>query len=1055
MVDFNGLLEWRCIGPFRGGRVVAVAGDPQQPGVYYFGACAGGIWKTEDAGTFWENVSDGFLNTASVGALAVAESDPNVIYAGMGEATIRIDVSHGDGVYKSTDAGRTWDHVGLADTRHIGKIRIHPTNPDIVYVAALGHAFGENYERGVYRTVDGGKTWEHVLYKSDKAGAVDLSIDANNPRIIYATIWEAYRNFWQISSGGPDSGLWKSEDGGDTWTDISRNKGLPPGVMGKIGVAASPAKPGRVWALIESEYGGMYRSDDYGATWDYIAANNQLISRAWYYMHLTPDPHDGDTVWVNNLKLWKSIDGGKTYVQIGTPHGDNHDLWINPHNPQWMVQGNDGGACVTLNGGATWSTVYNQPTAQFYHVAADTREPYRVYGTQQDNSSISVPSRSNATSITWADCYRAGTGESGYITVRPDNPDIVYVGAIGSSPGGGNALQRYDHSTGQIRLITTWPELMSGEGAAAHTYRFAWTYPIVISPHDPNVLYAAGNIVFKTTNEGQSWEPISPDLTRADPETLQPSGGPINRDSVGAEVYATVFAFAESAHEPGVLWAGSDDGLLHISKDAGANWTAITPPDLPDRAMISCIELSPHDAATAYLAATKYKLDDYAPYLYKTTDYGQTWTTIVSGIPDHDFTRVIREDTQRAGLLYAGTETGLYLSFHGGQNWQSFQLNLPVAPIHDLLIKDNDLIAATHGRSFWILDDLTPLHQMTDAIQQQAAHLFQPRDTVRIMPRIFERAFGGAVGKNYVPVMGVVAAYTQTTNDENVDVNRYLDSGENPPRGAVITYHLNEAPESPIKLDFLDAAGQVVRTFTSREGEPVPNATPDDTPKPQLATANAGWNRFIWDLRYEEATRLAANDPQAGPVDGPVAVPGSYQVRLTAGGTVLTETFKIVADPNATGNQADLQAQFDLHLQIRDKLSEANAAINEMRQLRAQLDDWATRLEANADTADLSSSAVTIRHQIKGIESALIYPDLPDGWPGMTNQGIQVTRKLAGLPAVVSCGDYRPTDQAYAVYEKLAAEIDDLLTQFAAIKVNELAAFNQELTDQALVAIRV
>ncbi|MDQ7033864.1 MAG: glycosyl hydrolase, partial [Anaerolineae bacterium] len=667
---------------------------------FYFGACAGGVWKTNDAGQYWECVSDGFFKTSSVGALAVSELDPNVIYAGMGEATIRIDVSHGDGVYKSTNGGRSWQHMGLEDTRHIGKIRIHPHDPDTVFVAALGHAFGNNKERGVFKSTDGGKTWRNVLFKSEKAGAVDICIDPNNPRIIYATIWEAYRNFWQISSGGEDSGLWKSTDGGETWTDISRNKGMPDGVLGKIGVAASPAKAGRVWALIENEKGGMYRSDDYGDTWEYVAANNDLVSRAWYYIHVTADPQDGDTVYVNNLRLWKSIDGGRNYDMIQTPHGDNHDIWIDPKNNRRMIQGNDGGACVSVNGGDTWSSIFNQPTAQFYHVATDNRDPYFVYGTQQDNSSLAVPSRVRQSSITWADGYVAGTGESGYIAPKPDNPNVVFLGAIGSSPGGGNALQRYDHESKYVRLVTTWPELMSGEGAIDYKYRFAWTYPILFSPHDPNTLYAAGNIVFKTTNEGQSWEPISPDLTRADPDKLQITGGPINRDSVGAEAYATVFAFAESPHEAGVFWAGSDDGLVHISKDGGKNWTDITPKDLPEWSMVSILEPSPHDPATCYMATTRYKLDDYAPYLYKTSDYGATWTRINKGIRDDDFTRVIRCDPTRKGLLYAGTETGLYISFDDGANWQPFQLNLPVTPIHDIVIKNNDLIAATHGRAF-------------------------------------------------------------------------------------------------------------------------------------------------------------------------------------------------------------------------------------------------------------------------------------------------------------------------------------------------------------------
>ncbi|MBK9121837.1 MAG: glycosyl hydrolase [Chloroflexi bacterium] len=1045
--NIENLLRWRCIGPFRGGRVVAVAGDPTRSGVFYFGGCAGGVWKTEDAGTYWQNVSDGFLKTSSVGALAVAESDPNVIYAGMGESTIRIDVSYGDGVYKSTDAGRSWQHIGLAETRHIGKVRVHPTDPDTVYVAALGHAFGRNKERGVFKSTDGGKTWKHVLFKSEKAGAVDLSIDRNNPRIIYAAVWEAFRNFWNISSGGPDSGLWRSMDGGETWQDITQNKGLPSGVLGKIGVAASPAQPGRVWALVENEKGGMYRSDDYGDTWSYIAQNDELISRAWYYMHITPDPKDPETVYVNNLNLWKSTDGGKTYTEISTPHGDNHDLWIDPNDPKRMVQGNDGGACVSFNGGDTWSTLYNQPTAQFYHADTDSRDPYIVYGTQQDNSSIAVPSRSPWNSITWTDCFLAGTGESGYIAVKPDDPNIVYVGAIGSSPGGGNSLQRYDHRSKQTRLISTWPEATSGEGAINHKYRFAWTYPIVISPHDPNKIYVGGNVIFQSTNEGQSWQPIGPDLTRATPETLQPSGGPINRDSVGAEVYATVWAFAESPHEVGVLWAGTDDGLVHISRDGGQTWTNITPPDLPERTMISMIEPSAHDKATVYMAATRYKLDDPAPYLYKTTDYGATWTRIVDGIRDGDYTRAIREDPSRAGLLYCGTETGVYVSFDAGSHWQALQLNLPVSPIYDLKVKGSDLIAATHGRSFWILDDLTALHQLHDDLYGQPAALLQPRDVVRFTPKIFEGAFTSAPGKNYMATLGVVAAFTATSTPENDTVVTYLDSGDNPPRGAIIHYHLASAPETPIVMTFSDAAGRVLRTFTSTNDDirKAESELPEGAPKPLHLTSAAGWNRFVWDMRCEEAARLDAHDPFGGTMMGPIVPPGKYVVTLQAFDQTLSAEITVVADPYSDTPQEDLEEQYAMLLQIRDKLSSANRGINRMRKVRGQLDAWCERLSGAAQTAELAQSASQLSDRVLAVEKTLLQPGLKKGWPGMLNSGQQISRKLAALQYDVNAGDYRPTDQAHEVYAGLAEQVDAKLAEFDNLLDGDLAEFNAML----------
>ena len=659
-------LKFRCIGPPRGGRVVATAGHPTEKNVFYFGAVAGGVWKTIDGGQYWENISDGYFNVSSVGAIAVSEADPNVIYAGTGESTIRLDVSWGDGVYKSTDGGETWENVGLRDSHHIGQIRIHPQNADVVYAAALGHAFGPNDERGVYRSSDGGNSWECVLHVSDKAGAVDLTLDATNPRIIYASIWQVHRHFWELISGGPDSGLWKSTDGGDSWTDISRNPGLPQeGILGKIGVSVSPARPSRLWAIVEAEddKSGVYRSDDRGANWEHLTNNQDLLNRPWYYLHIFADPQDPDTVYVNNLKMWKSIDGGKEWSEITTPHGDNHSLWIDPADPQRMINGNDGGACVSFNGGETWSTIYNQLTGQYYHLDVDNQQPYRVYGTQQDNSSISVPSATEKGAIPWSDCYPAGTGESGYIAVKPDDSNILYVGAVGSSPGGGGALQRYDHRTKQIRLVTVWPEPYSGWGAKDMKYRFPWTFPIVFSPHDTAVLYTCGNHVFRTTNGGSSWEVISPDLTRNDESKLGASGGPLTLDTSGAEHYCTISVFIESAHEAGVFWAGSDDGLVHISEDGGGSWRNVTPPDLPEWSFVTVIEPSAYDPSTVYMAATRCKLDDYSPYLFKTTDKGRSWQRLDDGFPRNEITRMLRADPARDGLLYVGTETGLFVSF--------------------------------------------------------------------------------------------------------------------------------------------------------------------------------------------------------------------------------------------------------------------------------------------------------------------------------------------------------------------------------------------------------
>src|SRR5687767_12980769 len=724
-------LRWRMIGPYRGGRSVAVAGHPTDVGTFYFGACAGGVWKTTDAGAYWENVSDGFFKVSAVGAIAVAPSDPNVVYAGTGESCIRGNVSHGDGVYRSTDAGRTWTNIGLRESRHIGRVRVHPDNPDVVWVAALGRAWGPSRERGVFRTTNGGRSWEHVLFKSENAGAVDLSMDPRNPRTLFASVWQARRTPSSMASGGPDSGLWRSTDGGDTWTDISHAPGLPQGTLGRIGVSVSPADSTRVYAIVEAEDGALFRSNDAGLTWTRASEEPGLRGRPWYYMHVVADPTDPDTLWVMDYSLWKSIDGGKTWGEFSTPHGDNHDLWIDPANPKRMIEANDGGACVSLNGGQTWSTIYNQPTAQFYHVCADDQQPYHVYGSQQDNWAMRLPSQSHRGAITQTDWVQPGGGESGYIAVKPGDHNVVVGGSIGTGPGMGRLIH-YDHRSGQERVISVWPEQYGmGTPPAEHRYRFQWTFPCFFSRWDPRELWIAGNRIFRSVDEGTTWEVLTGDLTRNDPTKMVLSGGPITCDNTGAEVYCTIFALAESHKERDVMWAGTDDGLIHLSRDRGKSWTNVTPPDLPEWALISVLDPSPHDAGTCYVAATRYKHDDTRPYLFKTGDYGRTWKQITQGLPADEFTRVIREDPGRRGLLYAGTETGVWVSLDDGGSWQRLAGNLPVAPIHDLIVKDTDLVVATHGRSFWILDDLTPLHQMADTVATADAHLFAPRPTVR------------------------------------------------------------------------------------------------------------------------------------------------------------------------------------------------------------------------------------------------------------------------------------------------------------------------------------
>src|SRR5215469_792171 len=725
--DLINQLRFRQIGPFRGGRVVAVAGIPSQPATYYFGGVGGGIFKTTDSGLSWVPVSDGQLKTGSVGAIAVADSDPNTVYAGMGEACIRGNATHGDGVYKSVDAGRTWRNIGLQDSYHIGAVRIHPKNPDIVYVAALGHLWGPNEMRGVYRTTDGGATWKQVLKRSNNAGAVDLAMDPNNPRVLYAAFWEISRKPWRMDSGGPGSGLFKTTDGGDTWTEISRAPGLPRGVLGRIGLTVSPANPERVWALVEASDGGLFRSENSGRTWTRVNEQNILRQRAWYYSHIFADPQNADTIYALNVGMHKSIDGGRTFSTMRPPHGDNHDLWIAPDNPNRMIESNDGGATITSDGGRTWSTVDNQPTAQFYRVALDQDFPYNIYGAQQDNSTVRIASRSGGFGITQADWYDVGGGESGWIAPDPKNSQIVYAGAYDG------LITRQDKRTGQSRNINAWPDNTMGYGVEAMKYRFQWSYPIAFSPHDPKTLYIGAQVLLRSTNEGQSWEPISGDLTRNDKSKMGTSGGPITQDNTSIEYYCTIFTFMESPVAKGTIWVGSDDGLVHVTRDGGKAWANVTPKDMPEWIQINSIDASAHDPATAYVAATMYKSDDFRPYLYKTSDYGKTWKKIVNGIQATHFTRVVREDPHHKGLLIAGTEFGLYISYDDGENWKPFNLNLPVTPITDVAFqkRENELVVATQGRAFYVLDDVPLLYQLNDSVKSEDAHLFKPKDTYR------------------------------------------------------------------------------------------------------------------------------------------------------------------------------------------------------------------------------------------------------------------------------------------------------------------------------------
>jgi photosystem II stability/assembly factor-like uncharacterized protein len=1043
-------MKWRLVGPFRGGRVVAVAGDPVHPQIFYFGSTGGGVWKTYDGGRYWENVSDGFFKRASVGGLAVAESDPNVIYAAMGETTIRGNVSHGDGVYKSVDAGKSWTHLGLEATRNIAKVRVHPTNPDLVYVAAFGHAHGSNPERGVYRSKDGGKTWELVLHRSDVAGASDLSIDPTNPRVIYASFWEAIRRPYELVSGGEGSGIFRSTDGGDSWTEISRNEGLPKGVLGKIGISASAAQPGRVYAVVEAEDGAIFRSDDWGETWQRGSEDRNLRQRAWYYHHIYADPSDPDTVWLLNVEAWKSTDAGRTFEVVAIPHGDNHDLWIDPKNPQRIIEGNDGGACVSFNGGQSWTDIYNQPTAEFYHVATDNQTPYRIYGAQQDNTTMTVPSRSPIGAITRSEEFAVGGGESGYIQVDPRNPNIIYAGSYGGF------LTRYDHSTGESELINVWPENTLGAGAEDAKYRFQWTYPIVISPHDPDQIYVTSQFVHRSTNGGRSWEVISPDLTYADPETLKSSGGPITKDNTGAEYYATIFAFAESKLKQGLFWAGSDDGRVHVSQDGGKSWQNVTPPDLPDWALMSIIEPSPHDEATAYLAATRYKQDDFAPYLYKTNDYGKTWVKIVEGIPENEITRVVREDPALKGLLYCGTEAGPYVSFDDGAHWQPLRLNLPVVPIHDLEVKGTDLIAATHGRSFWVIDDISPLHQIDG--KTSGPKLFKPRTTIEYKTA-HSIGHPPSGGKSFLMIGATMVTYKMQKNEQGEPEPVLLDAGKNPPDGVIVFYSLPNKPEGEVKLSFLDKDGNEIKSFVSKpDDEKKADKSDEDEEKdedeePKVAK-EAGLNRFVWDMRYPDADKVPGDKSMrfAGGVQGPIAVPGTYQVQLIVGGNTLTETFEIEKDPRIPATPEDLQAQFDLLMRIRDKVSETHNAIKQIRRVRDQVDGWQKRSAGTDKGEQIAEAAKNFKEHLTNIEEALIQVKAKSSQDTL-NFPIKLNAKIASLSRMVSGATAAPTQQAVETFEELAKQVDARLSELTELLGFEGAAFNRIVQEANIPAV--
>jgi len=1021
--DLNSLkqLKYRNIGPFRGGRAVAVSGVTSQPNVYYFGATGGGVWKTVDAGVDWTPVSDGQFKTGSVGAIGVSESDPNVVYVGMGEPDIRGNASHGDGIYKSTDAGKTWKNVGLEDSYHIGAVRVHPKNPDIVYVAALGHLWGPNDQRGVYRTTDGGKTWKQVYTRGRSAGAVDLILDPNNPSVIYATFWDMHRLPWDLESGGPGSGLFKSTDGGDTWTDLSRTQGMPKGILGRIGITVSPVNSDRVWAIVEAEDGGVFRSDDAGKSWTRVNTERKLLQRAWYYSRIFADPQKLDTVYALNTSFYRSDDGGRTYSAIRTPHGDNHYLWIAPNDSNRMAEVNDGGANVTTNGGRTWTTQDQQPTAQFYRVALDNDFPYHAYGAQQDNSTVRISTRSDDGSIGERDWYDVGGGESGWLAPDPKDSEVVYAGSYDG------LLTRYDHRTGQLRNVTVWPDNPMGYGAEGMKYRFQWNYPIVFSPNDPNTLYCAGDHIFKTTNGGSSWEMISGDLTRNDKSKQGPSGGPITKDNTSIEYYDVVFTMAESPLKKGLIWSGSDDGLVYITQDGGKHWDNVTPRDMPEWIQINSIEPSPIDAGTAYFAGTMYKFDDFRPYLYKTTDYGKTWTKINNGIPEKAFTRVIREDPNHRNLLVAGTETGMYISLNGGTSWQSFQLNLPVVPIADLAFqkREGELVVATQGRAFWIFDDLPLLYQLTDSGLKDEMKLFRPKNTYRTLRGGFRLPPGGS-------------------------------QGQNPPSGAVVYYSFKEKPQGEVTLEFLDNAGKVIHKFSSKppakpatgEGGEEEEDFPRRPPGADRVPAEAGLNRFVWDLRYPDATSFPGLIMWAGSVRGPAAVPAAYKVRLTAGGKSQTESFEIKKDPRLKTTPDEYARQLEVALQIHNKLSQTNEAVVQIRDIRKQLDEYAAR----SKDPKVVDAAKTLAKNLTTVEEAL-YQTKNRANEDPLNFPIKLNNKLAALFGTVESSDDPPTLQSTQVYEELASQVNVQLEALKKLTGSDLAAFNKLVRDQNIPAV--
>jgi photosystem II stability/assembly factor-like uncharacterized protein len=1032
---FRGM-KYRLIGPFRGGRSLTAVGIPGDPTTYYFGATGGGVWKSTDGANTWSSIFDKD-GAPSIGSMAVAASDPNVVYVGTGEACIRGNISQGDGVWKSIDAGKSWKNVGLKDTRAIGRVIVNPHDPDIVFVAALGHPYGPNPERGVFRSTDGGKTWDKVLYKDEDTGAIDIAFDPHNSHILFAALWQTRRTPWSLSSGGPGSGLYRSTDGGATWKKLEEH-GLPHGPYGRIGLAVA-ANSERVYAIIEAkEAGGFYRSDDGGDSWELVNGSHSLLQRPWYYMHVIADPQDPNTVYIADVEFFKSTDGGHTFNKIKVPHGDNHGLWIDPKNTKRMIANDDGGVTISVDGGKSWTREDNQPTAQFYHVITDNRTPYYVYGAQQDNTTVAIASRSDTGTIGREDWYEVGGGEAGYVAPSPTDPNIVYAGDYQGN------ITRFDRRTNQVKSINVSPELGDARGASALEHRFQWTAPIVTSPQDPNTIYYGGERIFKTSDGGDHWEAISGDLTRNDKSKQQPSGGPITIDDTGTEYYDTVFSIAPSPVTKGVIWAGTDDGLVQLTRDEGKNWSNVTPKDLPAWSRISLIEASPHEAGAAYVAVDRHQNDDVAPYIYKTADYGSTWTRITTGIPDRSFVRAVREDPKRRGLLYAGTERGVYVSFDDGAHWRSLQMNLPIVPVHDLVVKNDDLVLATHGRSFWILDDISPLRQIADAnpdsIAAEDVHLYKPATAYRIHA-------GDAPEHSYF-------------------------AGKNPPIGAIIYYYFkkspkqdetaeankNEAAKEEVKIEILDAKGTVVRHYSSVKNEPLDEPLDPDDKKPEKQIKpEDGLNRFVWNLHYDDADHVPGyflweyNDG----AKGPLALPGSYQVRLTANGKTLTAPFEVKIDPRVATSQADMEKQFKLEMDLRDQLNQVYEAVNEIQDVRDQLEGLKKRLAPGDSTKTVLDGASALEAKLIAVRDPLINFKISASEDSLAyTPGIDARLAFLSL-SVAGFADSAPTAAEYEQYDKLKKRTEELLASWEHVRKTDIASFQKLAAEQNIHTINV